>query len=144
MPIHARYRWFYPIDWPQLSAVIRFRRAQGKCVGCGRPHGRVVCHLGDGRWWDRDKKRWRDGKGRPLPRLPALWLWNGTIRTTRVVLACSHLDHDPTNNRPSNLRAFCQRCHMLHDRPEHQRRRWLTLFRRRALGDLYQGRYQPE
>ena len=38
MPIHARYRWFYPIDWPQLSAVIRFRRAQGKCEGCGRPH----------------------------------------------------------------------------------------------------------
>ena len=29
------------------------------------------------------------------------------------------------------------------DRPEHQRRRWLTLFRRRALGDLYQGQYQP-
>ena len=25
---------------------------------------------------------------------------------------------------------------MLHDRPEHQRRRWFTLFRRRALGDL--------
>ena len=41
MPINARYRWFYPIDWPQLSAVIRFRRAQGKCEGCGRPHGRV-------------------------------------------------------------------------------------------------------
>src|SRR6185503_19506099 len=47
MPIHARYRWFYPIDWPQLSAVIRFRRAQGKCEGCGRPHGTTVCHLGD-------------------------------------------------------------------------------------------------
>ena len=75
MPIHARYRWFYPIDWPQLSAVIRFRRAQGKCEGCGRPHGRVVCHLGDGRWWDREKKQWRDGRGRPLRQLPALWLW---------------------------------------------------------------------
>ena len=50
MPINARYRWFYPIDWPQLSAVIRFRRAQGKCEGCGRPHGHTVCHLGDGRW----------------------------------------------------------------------------------------------
>ena len=72
-----------------------------------------------------------------LRQLPALWLWKGTIRSTRVVLACSHLDHDPTNNRPSNLKAFCQRCHMLHDRPEHQRRRWFTLFRRRALGDLY-------
>ena len=43
MPIHARYRWFYPIDWPQLSAVIRFRRAQGKCEGCGRPHGLASC-----------------------------------------------------------------------------------------------------
>jgi hypothetical protein len=32
--------------------------------------------------------------------------------------------------------------HMLHDQVEHQRRRWFTLFRRRALGDLYQGRYQ--
>src|SRR5215207_9917967 len=52
MPINARYRWFYPIEWPQLSAVIRFRRAQGKCEGCGRPHGRRVCHLGDGRWWE--------------------------------------------------------------------------------------------
>jgi hypothetical protein len=101
----------------------------------------MVCHLGDGRWWDREKKQWRDGRGRPLRQLPALWLWKGTVRTTRVVLACSHLDHDPTNNRPSNLKAFCQRCHMLHDRPEHQRRRWFTLFRRRALGDLYQGRY---
>jgi hypothetical protein len=40
-----------------------------------------------------------------------------------------------------NLKALCQRCHMLHDRPEHRRRRWFTLFRRRALGDLYEGRY---
>ena len=99
----------------------------------------MVCHLGDGRWWDRDKKQWRDGRGRPLWQLPALWLWKGTIRSTRVVLACSHLDHDPTNNRPSNLKAFCQRCHMLHDRPEHQRRRWFTLFRRRALGEPLSG-----
>jgi hypothetical protein len=61
-----------------------------------------------------------------------------------VVLACAHLDHDPTNNRPTNLKAFCQRCHMLHDRAEHQRRRWFTLFRRRALGDLYDGGYGAE
>ena len=99
-----------PVDWPQLSAVIRFRRAQGKCEGRGRPHGRVVCHLGDGRWWDRDERQWRDGRGRPIRQLPALWLWKGTIRTTRVVLACSHLDHDPTNNRPSNLKANAATC----------------------------------
>ena len=56
-------------------------------------------------------------------------------------LAAAHLDHDPGNNRPRNLKALCQRCHMLHDRDEHQRRRWLTLRRRNALGDLFLGPY---
>jgi len=28
MPIRREHRFFYPIDWPQLSAVIRFRRAK--------------------------------------------------------------------------------------------------------------------
>jgi hypothetical protein len=30
---------------------------------------------------------------------------------------------------------------MLHDREEHRRRRWITLRRRKALGDLFLGRY---
>ena len=41
----------------------------------------------------------------------------------------------------ANLAAFCQRCHMLYDRPEHRRRRWLTLFRKKAIGDLFSGPY---
>src|SRR5829696_7734745 len=39
------------------------------------------------------------------------------------------------NQQPTLKPEGHQRCHMLHDRPEHQRRRWFTLFRRRALGD---------
>lgn len=35
--------------------------------------------------------------------------------------AAAHLDHDLEYNAPANLRAFCQRCHMLHDKPEHLR-----------------------
>ena len=54
MPIQLRYRWLYPIDWPQLSAMIRFERAKGRCERCGRPHGREIQRLGDGRWWDED------------------------------------------------------------------------------------------
>ena len=144
MPIRREHRWLYPIDWPQLSAVIRFRRAGGRCEGCKRPHGALVYHLGDGRWWDAEASTWRNGHGRPLvspaglERLPAGF----TIHVTRVVLATAHLDHDPTNNRPSNLRALCQRCHMLHDREEHRRRRWLTLRMRKALGDLFLGPYR--
>ncbi len=141
MPIRPEYRWLYPIDWPQLSALIRFGRAKGQCEGCGRPHGRFVCHLGDGRWWDPERGAWRDGQGRALRQVDAENLL-ALISTTRVVLATAHRDHDPTNNRLRNLVAFCQRCHMLHDREEHRRRRWLTLFRRKELGDLFLGRYR--
>jgi hypothetical protein len=60
---------------------------------------------------------------------------------TRVVLAAAHLDSDPTNNRMKNLRALCQRCHMLHDRPHHLAQRWITYRRRLAAGDLFLGPY---
>ncbi len=40
-----------------------------------------------------------------------------------VVLTIAHLDHDPTHNDPSNLRAFCQRCHLRYDREHHAKTR---------------------
>src|SRR4051812_1676471 len=140
MPIRREHRFFYLIDWPQLSAVIRFRRAGGCCEGCERPHGQRIYCLDDGRWWDAEVGSWRDGQGRSAKALPSVEEL-ASARTTRVVLATAHRDHDTGNNVDANLAAFCQRCHMNHDRPEHKRRRWLTLFRRRAMGDLFRGPY---
>ena len=61
MPIRPSQRWFYPIDWAELSAAIRFGRARGRCERCGRPHGQTVWHLSRamvagrrGLWWDTD------------------------------------------------------------------------------------------
>jgi hypothetical protein len=141
MPIKPELRWYYPIDWPQISHWVRFVRAKGCCQVCGRPHGATVRHLGDGRWWDEAQQTWRDGRGRKVPS-PTL-VEAAPIRTTKVVLAAAHLDHDPAHcgRRHRNVRAFCQRCHLLHDRPEHRRRIRLTLRRRRALGDLFSGPY---
>jgi hypothetical protein len=89
------------------------------------------------------------GRGRPdvaqWARTPVAGALIGdvvVVRTTKVVLATAHLDHDPTNNRPRNLKALCQRCHMIHDRDEHRRRRWLTLRMRKAIGDLFLGLYR--
>ncbi|MFJ7441305.1 hypothetical protein ACIQW5_27085 [Methylorubrum thiocyanatum] len=141
MPIRREHRFFYPIDWPQLSAVIRFGRAKGRCEACQRPHGRTVFCLGDGRWWDEEAASWRDGAGG----LVCIEVGNGDVlgevRTTRVVLATGHRNHDTADNSPANLAAWCQRCHILHDAPEHRRRRWVTLFQRKALGDLFRGPY---
>ena len=114
MPIRREYRWFYPIDWPQLSAAIRFGRAKGRCEHCRRPHGRLVFHLGNGRWWDDEAATWRNGRGRALSLLtqpPASG--DEMILTTKVVLATAHLDHNPSNDKTRNLKAYCQRCHML-------------------------------
>ncbi|MCJ2049822.1 hypothetical protein [Methylobacterium sp. J-070] len=120
--------------------MIRFRRAKGCCEGCGRPHGQMVYHLGDGRWWDAAAGHWRDGWGRRI-RIGSATDILGRTRRTWVVLATAHRDHDAANNAGAKLAAFCQRCHMIHDRPEHQRRQWRTLFRRNAIGDLFGGPY---
>ncbi|GBD43517.1 hypothetical protein HRbin40_00990 [bacterium HR40] len=141
MPIRPELRWLYPIDWPILSRRIRFDRARGRCESCGRPHGTRLWQLADGRWLDPLTGIWRDDDGRPSA-WPDLVHW-ASGRERWILLGVAHLDHDPTNNRPRNLQALCQRCHLRHDRPEHLRRRRLRRLARRALGDLFGGPY-PE
>ncbi|WP_348529880.1 hypothetical protein [Methylobacterium sp. 190mf] len=67
------------------------------------------------------------GDGEILPVQPAAEDL-GTIAATRVALATMHRDRDTRSNADANFIALCQRCHMRHDRPEHRRRRWRTLF----------------
>jgi hypothetical protein len=97
--------------------------------------------LPDGRWFDPTQQTWRDRRGRGA-RWPDL-LAMIPARTTRVVLATAHLDHDPSHNRLRNLKSLCQRCHLLHDRPYHRAQRWITFRRRHATGDLFLGFYTP-
>ncbi len=141
MPIRRELRPLYPRHWRELSRRVRFERAGGRCQDCGRPHLERLRCLPDGRWFDPAAGTWRDRRGRSCR-------WPDLIdairqRSTRVVLAAAHLDHDPGNNRLRNLRALCQRCHMLHDRSYHLAQRWVTYRRRYALGDFFLGHYRP-
>ena len=142
MPIRSELRTLYPPNWAALSRRIRFERAGGRCQGCGRPHLAQIRCLPDGRWFDETARTWRDRRGRPA-RWPDL-IDAVHLRLTRVVLAAAHLDNNPSNNRLSNLKGLCQRCHMLHDRPFHLAQRWLTYRRRWAVGDLFLGRYSGQ
>ncbi|CCE98503.1 conserved hypothetical protein (plasmid) [Sinorhizobium fredii HH103] len=141
MPIRPQHRWLYPIDWQQLTDMVRFERAKGRCEQCSRPHGKAVIHLGDGRWWDEEAEVWRDGRSRVIKKMEPPALSDTALKTTLVYLATAHLDHDPGHNHPKNLKAFCQRCHIIHDREEHLRRRRLGFLMTRAIGDLYTGIY---
>jgi hypothetical protein len=139
MPIRRELRPLYPPHWRELSHHVRFARAGGRCQRCGRPHLTLVRCLPDGRWFDEQAATWRDRRGRTA-RWPDL-VEAVRFRVTRVVLAAAHLDGDPTNNRLANLRALCQRCHLLQDRLHHLAQRWITYRKRRALGDLFLGSY---
>ena len=101
MPIKAEMRWFYPIDWLQLSNHVRFERAGGICSAAVAHMVRFIRCVPDGRWYDAACGTWRNHRGRPA-RSPDI---EEAIRMrhTCVVLAAAHLDHDPSNNRLKNL-----------------------------------------
>lgn len=44
---------------------------------------------------------------------------DGPLKIIRIVLTIAHLDHQPENCAPSNLRALCQRHHLAYDRDHH-------------------------
>ena len=47
-------------------------------------------------------------------------------RITRVILAAAHVNHDPARSGQRNLRAWCQGCHLAHDRAWHLLQRWIS------------------
>ena len=140
MPIRAELRPLYPPNWAELSRRVRFERAGGACECCRRPHGQVIRCLPDGRWFDPRGVTWRDRRGRAA-RWPDLTELTHQ-RTTRVILAAAHRDHDPARSGGRNLRALCQSCHLAHDRAWHLFQRWISYRLRSAVGDLFLGPYR--
>ena len=55
-----------------------------------------------------------------------------------MIVTVAHLDHCPENVDPSNLRAWCQRCHNTYDAPN--RARGIKERRRAALARVYASR----
>lgn len=107
MPIKPENRKLYPPWWKWFSVGIRCR-AGGRCEcrgECGVDHAAEARGLPN---WDhecwRPLKRCRAENGRAHP-----------VTGSKVVLTVAHLDHDPTNNHPRNVKAMCQRCHNRYD-----------------------------
>ena len=45
--------------------------------------------------------------------------------------AVAHLDQQPENNHPNNLKALCQKCHLKHDAPYRRIHFRETIFKRK-------------
>lgn len=106
MPIRPENRARYPNNWKVLRADILFR-AGNACEGSPRfPDCRAVNY-------------------EPHPQTGS-----------KVVLTIAHLDHQPENNEPANLRAWCQRCHLVYDAVQHAANASITRAEKRGQLDL--------
>lgn len=107
----------YPSDWKLIRSAI-LDRAGHRCEQCGAPNLETIARatdaymVEDGRVFDAETGEPRGvARGSEFP----------ALRFVRVVLTVAHLDHTPSNCDPSNLRAWCQRCHLAYDLAEHKR-----------------------
>jgi hypothetical protein len=86
MPIRPENRQRYPANWHTEVRPSILARAGQCCEGIpAYPDCRAANH-------------------QPHP-----------VTGARVVLTVAHLNHQPEDNRASNLRALCQRCHNTYD-----------------------------
>jgi 5-methylcytosine-specific restriction endonuclease McrA len=136
MPIKPENRDRYPADWPEIREAI-LDRAQGKCERCLVPD-RVTILRGAG--FDEGTYMMPSGAlhcadtGRYLG-MARSYEYIG--RSVEIVLTIAHLDHVPENSDPENLRAWCQKCHLDHDRPIHIEHGRQTRRAKKAMGDLF-------
>lgn len=137
MPIRPENKDRYPKDWPQISKAIR-EAAGNKCQKCGAPNGETVlrgCGIFDGTYM------LPHGEIHDAETGAFLGLSRGSEYTwknaARIVLTVAHLDHQPENCGPSNLRAWCQRCHNAYDAPMRRAGTKARARQRLAHGDLF-------
>ena len=86
MPIKPENRKRYPENWREIRGLI-LERAQNKCEGTP------------------DYPDCQAENYQPHP-----------VTGSKVVLTIAHMDQQPENNNPENLRGLCQRCHLNFDR----------------------------
>lgn len=99
MPIKPENRGKYPADWNLVRLAI-LKRAGDRCELCFLENGDAIQREPCGKPF-----RWTE-----IP--PA-----HRKKAVKVVLTIAHINQDPTDNRPVNLLALCQRCHNRIDLP---------------------------
>jgi hypothetical protein len=105
----------YPENWKEISLAIR-ERSGGRCE-CEGECGLHRTHPGP--------RRCIEVNGRPA-----------TFARGKVILTVAHLNHTPSDCRPENLKAMCQRCHLRYDVDHH--RETISTKRRQAAEDAGQ------
>lgn len=109
----------YHPQWPTISRQIR-EQAGHQCEFCDRQNGEVGCWDVYGNWCSSEEfERLATTPVHVADDYYDRFPPDHEVRWIRTVLTVAHLDHDPQNNDPANLKALCQRCHLRWDREHH-------------------------
>jgi len=107
MPIKPENKGRYPSNWRDIVAQVR-ERSGDRCEGSPAfPDCRA-------------------DNGKPHPETGS-----------RVVLTTGHLNHEPEDCRLSNLKHWCQRCHLVYDAKHHAQTAYATRKFRANTRDMY-------
>jgi 5-methylcytosine-specific restriction endonuclease McrA len=100
MPIKPENKKLYPKNWKEIREKI-LKRANNCCEFCGLPNHIEGYRTFNGKFISCNDVQFLRKK-QPFKKI-------------KIVLTIAHLDHNPQNNEPSNLRALCQKCHNNYD-----------------------------
>jgi hypothetical protein len=123
-------RDLYPSNWKDIALAVK-QGVKWRCEHCDRPCRKPkepwlafcdrLLNEEDYNWYAETADEVSDDSG----------LSTLVERPQRFTLTVAHLDHNPANNEPSNLRALCSGCHLAYDAELHRRNATATRYRRR-------------
>lgn len=141
MPIN--YSEYAPA-WKTEIRPRALERAKNCCEFCGLENKAMGYRGENGEWFSIETVIGNlelDGvdlfaPGMPLARfdMPG----KGVAKPTRIVLTIAHLNHDVSDNTDENLKALCQRCHLIYDRELHAKNARLTREKKAGLQRLFE------
>lgn len=108
----------YNTNWFTEIRPAALQRANHRCENCG-VKDRIIGY--------------RDQSGRFIEcdDFMQQWAKNNGIRVFKIILTISHQNHMIEDNRPENLKALCQKCHLKHDQEQHIISRKINAARKR-------------
>lgn len=138
MPIKPENRSRYPANWNEIRAAI-LARAGDCCEQCKVANGKRIAR-GAGPFastYQVDTAEVFDAETGEY--IASVRMSEYQVKSmVTIVLTIAHLDHQPENCDPANLRAWCQMHHLRYDAAHHAETARATRHDRKAIADLFE------